>query len=685
MKIFSFSKFYVSFIIFNLILTPIIWWINQQSNLEQQSTFLSSSIEATAGIVAIVFAISILVIQHAASNYTPTVLSNFKNDKKFWFTLTYSIFTIFFLSISLVLSWKILLVNLFYFGNTLGLLAIFFLYTFEKINPISIVRDIENNIIYECKKIPNKLKEKMEENAKMETSGRYEYVAKAMPTVVLHAILANDPNLVSKINMYELTLRQIILQSERKGDFDTSRASLYVYPTIFESYLKIIPDYEWPNDKFIEKVLEDLKSYSNEGMQKNEKILLEDLFATYKKSGEVFTNNIRVFENQFATNQPLHLCIYHLNEFAKKLLLREEYDLGANAIRAMGELGNLSAENFRHEHLTIDNMTKLAMLCIQKRDFFVPNIVMHESFKIIRTLIKNLGEKYTIKESIELLSKMLGEFEKHGINDMSLMGGFTDITDNGVIPCVIECLQVKNGNYERFQTSFREKFTKTIISNLIELVGTLGRASKQSGQVVMASTCADCLTIIAGLIAPQEYKSIETKHEEELRGIISILASLQDKENRTVLSNVKHRISEVIVNCYDNGYDEVAEKGIDLISIMAQNILKNDDSRYSALRILRSLDTIGCYGIVSKQDKISIKVADKYLDFEELLEKKFGIGMTDPSSDYGRYKINEFDQFRSRYKTYDDLSQIVNPKNGKEFEDIISKMRKIRKDVKEKI
>ncbi|WP_428324357.1 DUF2254 family protein [Nitrosopumilus sp.] len=659
--------------------------MDQQSDLEQQNTFLSSSIEATAAIVAIVFAISILVVQHAASSYTPTVLSNFKNDKKFWFTLTYSIFIIFFLSISLVFSWKTSLLNLFYFGNTLGLLAIFFLYTFEKINPISIVKDIENDIISECRKIPKKLKEKMEENSKLETSGRYEFAAKAVPTVALHSILANDPNLVSKIHMYELTLRQIILQSERKGDFDTSRASLYVYPTIFENYLKIIPDYEWPSDKFIEKILEDLKSYSNEGLQKNEKILLEDLFTTYKKSGEIFTNNIRAFETQFATNQPLHLCIYHLNEFAKKLLIKEEYDLSANAIRAMGELGNLSAKNFRHEHLVIDSITKLAMVSIQRRDFFIPNIVMHESFKIIRTLIKNLGEKYTIKESIELLAKMLEEFEKHRINDMSLMGGFTDITDNGVIPCVIECLQVKNGDYERFETRYREEFTKKTISNLIGLVGRLGRAAKESGQVVMASTCADCLTVIAGFIAPQEYKTIEQKHTEELRGIISILASLQDKENRTVLSSVKHRISEVIVNCYDNGYDEVAENGIDLMSIMSQNILKDDDSKYSALRILRSLDTVGCYGIASKHDEISIQIADKYLDFEELLGEKFGREMTDPSSDYGRYEIGEYDQFRSKYKTYDDLSQIVNPENGKEFEDIISKIRKIRKDAKRKI
>ena len=131
MGISGFAKFCIGFLLFNFIFTPIFFSINQQSDLDE-SGFTSSAIEATAGIVAIVFAISILVVQHAASNYTPSVLSNFKDDVKFWFTLSYSMFTIIFLSFSLVLDWKIFLLDLFFFINTLGLLSVFFQYTFGK-------------------------------------------------------------------------------------------------------------------------------------------------------------------------------------------------------------------------------------------------------------------------------------------------------------------------------------------------------------------------------------------------------------------------------------------------------------------------------------------------------------------------------------------------------------------------
>ena len=684
MRISGFTKFYIAFILFNFIFTPVILFINGQSKIENQNGFVSSAIESTAGIVAIVFAISILVIQHAASNYTPSVLSNFKDDIKFWFTLAYGIFTIIFLSMSLVLDWAIFLLNLFYFANTLGLLSIFFLYTFEKINPLSIVRNIENEIIQECKNISKILKKKITNNkiankASTNPTETYKYAAVEISDVLSHSILKNNPELFEKIKTSELTLRQIISASVKKGDHDTSRASFDVYPVIFENYLKIIPNYLWTNDEFLLKLLDDLKSYAVVGMHNNNKLFLEDLFETLKKSGLVFVKNISTFDNGFDSNLYLGLCVDYLNEFGVNLLVKEEYDLTANTIRSMGTLGQASCTKYHHDHMVIEYILNIANSVMVKKDPYIPVIAMHESFRIIRELIKTLSQEYAIKKNIQRLSNMLEKFEESKIQTMSMNGGFTDITDNGVIPCVHEALQVKNDEYEQIQTPMREEFEKMVIKSLIELVGKFGRSAKKYGDVLIANTCADCLTTMALLIATQKFTTIEKGHEEDLRSIISWLATLTDNQNQTTLNDTGQRISEVIFCCYVNDYNDVSEKGIEIVYKMAQDILEKYDIKYAGLKILESLDLIGCYGIASGKEEISIKIANVYLDFVAKYEEKFKEKPRDTSSLHKKYSLREYEMMRVKFHLRKTISQILTPENGQKFEDIKKIQSEIRK------
>ena len=53
--------------------------------------FLPSALQAIATIVGIVFAISIITIQHTANTYSPLVLVFFKKNKLFWFMVYHNI------------------------------------------------------------------------------------------------------------------------------------------------------------------------------------------------------------------------------------------------------------------------------------------------------------------------------------------------------------------------------------------------------------------------------------------------------------------------------------------------------------------------------------------------------------------------------------------------------------------
>ncbi|CAD6368620.1 membrane hypothetical protein [metagenome] len=678
MKISTISKVYIIFIIFNIMTTPIILCMDKQMTLIPQPGFLSSAIESTAGIVAIAFAISILVVQHAASNYAPIVLSNFRNDRKFWFTISYCIFTIIFLSFSLVLNWKILLLDLFYFGNTLGLLAIFFLYTFERINPIFIVNNIRNDIIDECNTVSKKIKIIIKESLKKKKVN-YKNSLNTFPPIIIHTELVKHSELILKIKTYELTLRQIVLESNRKGDYDTCRIALNSYPILFESYLKIVPDYYWPEDEFLSKRLEGIKTYYIFGLKNNDYIFLEEVISIIGKLGISFIKNTKPLGALHETSWLVSLSIYYLQDIAMLTCKNEMWDISSNAIKEIGNIGKNVLTDYHNDHLSIYYMLPIAKLAIQKNEFYLPKIVTSQSFEIIQYMIRNLRAHYTIESEIEDITKMLSDLAQSRVNKLSFMGLFSDISTIGPIPCVLECLHIKNTNYDTIETHFREELEKNIVDSIINLVGTVGRDAILSGDVVFAKVCADSLVLISGLIVKEEFITIQNKHNDELRHIFTHLSSLHfydDTSNRLYDTEIVERIVEVILYCLKNNYNDIGKNGINTVSNLALNVLKNDTSGYSAIRTIRKLDIIGCYGVAENKHDISKLVAEKYLDFEKKFQIKFNKIPEDTANIKNRYFVNDFDKFSSKYKPVEELSHIMNPNNGNKFEEILSKIRK---------
>ena len=211
--------------------------------------------------------------------------------------------------------------------------------------------------------------------------------------------------------------------------------------------------------------------------------------------------------------------------------------------------------------------------------------------------------------------------------------------------------------------------TKTVKS-LIYLVGKFGNIAKQHGDTMMANACTGCLFAIAALIIPQKFVSITEGHEEELSNIISWLAALQDSQSNVILRDVENKIARVILYCYKCDYANVAELGIKTVSQMAQNVLRNDSSGYAALQILGSLDIIGCYGIASEQEQISIKVANEYLDFEEKYEERFATRPHAPSPQYNRRFFREYDVMYYGDKSQEKIEQIMTAEHRQGFEAI---------------
>lgn len=671
MVIDPYRKFLVIFIIFNVIFSLILIFHETDLRInENNSNLISSVLQATAGIVGIVFAISILVVQHAATNYSPTILSSFKKDEQVWFSLAYGIFTIIFMSFTMIFSWQLIILNMLFFICTLGLLAAYFFSTFDKINPLSIISKIRKSIISELNSIPTKLNDVIVQQSKNDTTDTYELLLKGVPDIVQYAALSKETHLLNKVKTYENTLRQIILDAVKKGEYQTSREGLNVYPSLIENYLKIIPNYSWHHDKLLEEILQNMDVLSSKAVKDEDVIFIKDLIDCLKNSGITFIETIPRIGGTFETNQPASLCLFYLKKIGKKAIEIPLYDTVASTVQSIGDMGVLLSAKYHNDHITSANTLELARVAITQKDFFIPSISVQKSFQIIEALTYGLTNSSHIKPRIEDLFKFLQEFMASKINDMQLMGLFTDIAYHGALPCVKTAISIKNGKFEILETRSREKNSKEIVSALISLVGNIGIVAMQNGRIPFALACADCLFSISVLCVQEKFKIFKQHFQDELKQIIHYLIGMHffaKSLNSPFDTDITRKIVDIALLAMLNEFPDIAFLVIDRIYNSSIKIFDTDQYGYSSIRNFRKLDYLACYAVSTSNSFLLEKTAKTYLEFAKQYQLKYGKEPSDPSSD--RFNFDDYEEWQTNNNTLRLLlKNIMNSQNGLLFE-----------------
>lgn len=649
-------------------------------------SFLIAAMESTAAIVAILFAITILAVQHTSSNYTSTILERFKHDSKFWFTLLYCIWNLIFIGINLAYSIFAINTSLFFFSSMFGLMSVYFLYIFNKINPISLVNEMQHNMKLECIKVKLKLKDQLKRRIKKDKTGKIAYVYENMPDILAYTILKEQNDFFTNIKKYELTLRQIIFHSIKKSDYDATKAGLSAYPILFENYLNIIPSSSWIDDKFITKTLEDMKTYFMEGIQNKDSIFLEYVIETFKQSGIVFSNNVDVVSIAGSNNFVI-LCNHYIEKICQTCLDSNMYDQTAVGMRAIGDLGIISCLNNRNDQLAMDKLLQLAKEAILKKDFFVPTVMFQQGFKLIQALIKSTTNNYITTKAIDDLSKLLYVYIKVGFSSMHTIGFFTNVTTVGALPCLVETLMMPNPAQDQFVQHNIINYQKKIIPKLINLVTNVGKAASEIKNTPVIAFCADCLVHMTSLLSTVKIENQNNLYKEELDHIIRAFVNLYNPHDTHVYNDsdeVINSLIDVILYCIKNKHYESAKHGINYLYYMAINTLDKNTSKHHSVSILRSLDIVGCYLMAYNQYDVAIIIADKYCDFDDKYTVKFNEISLFNSVSLEQYNFSQHDTFMIKYRPIDELHTTITPDNGKKFEQIILDVKSIRDKANQK-
>ena len=600
------------------VMALIIFHIFIDNSISDQTTnFLISGLQATAAIVGLVFFLSILVIEHSASNYSATMLEFFKKDYFVWFSASYGLFTIGFIGSTIMFELNGGLASFVFFLWNLALLGIYLRYTLDMVNPISMNKKVRNVISKTFKKISKTVDRKTDDRIK-NNSSLYEGLDSSM---IRHKVIDSNKDLLDEVKKYERFLQYVILSTHEKQEYESTNAGLFSYPQIIKQYLQLNPNYFWPVDSFFEMIRERIKEYANEALKKDHPVFLTQIIESSIKVGSELTV-IKNLDSPMANNEPLVHWIYALGGIGQKCIPLKNWEGVLQITRALGSLGTESVIKSGKDSQAGNQILEIGTFAIKKMDTFSCITCVNEAFRIFQERAKFLPD-IMLDSDMEKLAKYASL--AYRLPNAELVGNSFFFEQSGLNPFqyAVNAIRSHNTPFRSFEDELDKDFErvtriKSLKKHISLIIDFTGKISHWSGNNIILKI------IILYLQETEKLFREPFTHEEEIETAIRGLSSRNGKGNDD--------LAELTIICLENQYNDSAIKCIERISLIAKNMTKNDEHGYDSNRAIRKLNLIGCYLQMKPNNTVLNKIIEKIIEFDVQFEERYNCSTRDELS-----------------------------------------------------
>lgn len=665
----------ISAILFHIVVgIPLYFYEDTIIPPTNKANFLTSVLQAIAAMVGIVFAISLVVIEHSASNYSPRILKLLKKDWFFLFTLSFGLFTIGFFGLTILNDWKTLLVSQSLFLWNLVLLGIYLWYILHKINPLEVIHSIEFDFLSQIKKIKSQLPDLEKNLVKSDVTGRMSIIEQHTPETMRAVVLKDNKKLLTEFLDDETTLQHIILDAFKREESQRTKSGLQVYSVVLREYLTINPNYQWYNDEFIEMLMSRFESFSRKAVEEKNSIFLQQVISALKECGLVLTE-IQQLQPAMQPPQPVSRFIHTCTSIGKESVKNTLWDGALDSIRSLSAIGIICVQKYRMDGYTTNYIVEIGNHALVMRDGLFASFAAAETLRVIQFLIYHKSDTTRTRMAIEGLRDLLVNFQNLKLQTMSLSSLFFDsINDLSIRLCAEHAFRILNEDFPQIETRWREEVEKSAISAIIDLLGKVGIANTNHDTII-AKYCAENLVRIASLCAQQNFHTVENGHKEEIEDIINFLRRLHryDSNHHSLFSRESSlRLSEVAIICMQNNLNDLAKNCIEKIFDISIKSLEIDEHGYEANRMLRNMNLIGCAAIVLKDNEILDLVIEKIAQFDEEFLSKFNkLPRDELHLDQTVWEVDPFENLSEVFN----FKEIMDMENRKQFEYMVTKKR----------
>ncbi len=227
-----------------------------------------------ATILAISFSISIVVVQNAASGYTPSILEMYKKDFRTLFFFFYYFVSLIFTVIALQL-WDLYLVNMtivmFFFSFLFLLLQ--FVHIIGLIDPRKIIEKAKKASIKSIKHIPSQIQSIIQHE---KTSNKLEKQITRTP-MYAHFLLHNNLMLLALSKQKVLQISDVIMKSSSRREIETSIEGFNALGEIAKHYVNIRKDDPAIEDAFLQYIYDELLTIFSIALDNKDIALMQEV------------------------------------------------------------------------------------------------------------------------------------------------------------------------------------------------------------------------------------------------------------------------------------------------------------------------------------------------------------------------------------------------------------------------
>ena len=643
-----------------------------------------------ATILGIFFSISIIVVQYAASNYTPSILEVYKRDYRTWFVFFYYLVNLAMTIFSLQYPTNVYLTNitvLIFFFSFL-FLASQFVHIINLIDPRDIIKKAKQQGLKDMKLIPSRLESILEEERERARSSFEKSVAKS--PIYSQFVFHREKNLVAISKKKVLQISDVILKASNRRELETCVVGLKALSEIVASYVTIRKDDSTTSDDFLQYVYGQLLAIFEIALDNKDTSLLIEIITAFEEIGSSTTDikSISIFggPNQLTTS-----AIWNIHTLGSKAIENNFSDAAVAAISSLKKIGALAIQKTRGDGLASDKILEIGILGVHKGDWFI----IGHAFEGLKELLfnavsKRVGIHNEPSSILEYMEKLAELSIKKGLGRWSFISLFHMLPEYSIQKVSWMAFQIKNEEFPEIQTHPREEYSKEVMSRLMKTLGKIAIWASEKDSLILLGDSIDHILRIALSMLKEKFITIKQGYKDEILHVIDDLSRsyilsathlFNIEAHSPVPSEVGDSITSIAIYALDSKQKEVTTYCLEALNRMCISIVERDHYGYDVARCAGRIGVIGAYALHKREGKISDKSVDLLVNFDKSY-------LTKSPNPQDRLHIEEMRRLHRRFNTdynvppmrgevYGDLFKKVSSRTVDKFADLYEKKRKI--------
>ena len=593
------------------------WFISDTINIQNILTMMGT-INAT--ILAISFSISIIVIQHAASNYTPSILQGYKRDFQTWFFLLYFLGSIILIITSIYYATNSFLIIITFITFIFSFLFLIsqYMHIINLIDPIMIIKKAKIESLKDINQTPSKIESILKKKRPL---NKFEEELIKSP-LYYQFIFHQDKTLFSISRKKILQIFDVIFKACSRRELETSVFGFEALSRLASNYISLRKDHITESDDFIQYIYDQLLSVSEIAFEMKDISLLQEIIKIFGNIGGSATEikSVAIMEGP---NQTASLAIWYIAELGTKAIEKDFNEVSATAISSMTNVGILAIQKTMGDGLASSKILEIGLLGIQNKDWVIIrnalNGLKELCFESVLKIINIHKEPSMILEDIEKLALLSIEYN---ITHFAFFSLFPILPEYSIKKVALAAFQIKNEEYQEIETNAREEYSKKILSKLILTLGNMSITASKKNSFLLLNNIVDNILYITLLMLNEKMITIKEGYQDEILNVIENLRNsyllCDETKNSPIPAEIKDAITTIAIFAIEIGKEQILIHCLKNLHLICISMVERDHYGYDVARVARNICIIGIYALHKEYINLTNFTVDLIINFDEI-------------------------------------------------------------------